>query len=206
MLGAIFVGLIARRIRRASAGVRRTLWPLALAAGFGAASFIARSVSELFQFSSWQEPLVWVDRAAGVAVPVALAIGVLSTRRARGPVGRLVVELGSVGPGGVRAALAKAVGDPTLELALWLPDRRAWVDEEGRAVAVGGSPTRAVTLIGDDLAAIVHDPDLAISRRCSMPSDRRARFALENERLHAELRPSSSRAARLARADRPGRR
>ena len=84
VLGAIFVGLIARRIRRASPGVRRTLWPLALAAGFGAAQFIARSVSQLFQLSSWQEPLVWVDRASGIAVPVALAVGVLSTRRARG--------------------------------------------------------------------------------------------------------------------------
>ncbi len=188
VLGAIFVGLIARRIRRASAGVRRTLWPLALAAGFGAASFIARSVSELFQFSSWQDPLVWVDRAAGVAVPVALAIGVLSTRRARGPVGRLVVELGSVGPGGVRAALAKAVGDPTLELALWLPDRSAWVDEEGREVVVAETPTRTVTLIGDDLAAIVHDPDLADQQALLEAAGSAVRLALENERLHAELR------------------
>ena len=188
VLGAIFVGLIARRIRRASPGVRRTLWPLALAGGFGAAQFIARSVSELFQLSSWQEPLVWVDRSSGIAVPIALAIGVLSTRRARGPVGRLVVELGSVAPGGVRAALAKAVGDPTLELALWLPDRNTWVDEEGCEVAVGETPTRAVTLIGDDLAAIVHDPDLADQQALLDAAGSAVRLALENERLHAELR------------------
>ena len=188
VLGAIFVGLIARRIRRASPGVRRTLWPLALAAGFGAALFIARSVSELFQLFAWQEPLVWVDRAAGIAVPVALAIGVISTRRARGPVGRLVVELGSAGPGGVRAALAKAVGDPTLELALWFPERGAWVDEEGREVAVGETPTRTVTLIGDDLAAIVHDPDLADQQALLDAAGSAVRLALENERLHAALR------------------
>ena len=56
-------------------------------------------------------------------MPIALAMGVLSTRRARGTVGALVVELGDVPPGGVRDALARAVGDPTLELALRLPDR-----------------------------------------------------------------------------------
>jgi signal transduction histidine kinase len=188
VLGAIFVGLIVRRIRRASPGVRRTLWPLAVAAGFGAAQFIARSAADLLGLSGWQEPLDWVGSASGIAVPVALAVGVLSTRRATGPVGKLVVELGNVAPGGVGAALAKALGDPTLELALWLPDRRAWVDEEGREVAVAETPTRAVTRIGDDLAAIVHDPDLADQQALLDAAGSAVRLALENERLHAELR------------------
>ena len=93
-----------------------------------------------------------------------------------------------MGPGGARAALAKAVGDPTLELALWLPDRGAWVDEEGREVAVGETPTRSVTLIGTDLAAIVHDPDLADQQALLDAAGSAVRLALENERLHAELR------------------
>ena len=60
--------------------------------------------------------------------------GLAVTRRVRGSVGDLVVELDRAGPGGVRNALARAMGDPTLELALWLPERRAWVDESGREV------------------------------------------------------------------------
>jgi len=188
MLGAAFVCLVVRRIRRASPGVRRTLWPLALAAVFGGAQFIARSAANLFGFASWQETLLWLDRASGVAVPIALAIGVLTTRRARGPVGNLVVELGNVEPGGVRDALARTLGDPTLELALWLPDRGTWVDERGREIAVTETPTRAVTLIGHELAAIVHDPDLADQQALLEAAGSAARLALENERLHAELR------------------
>lgn len=188
VLGAVFVLLVLRRIRRAAPGVRRTLWPLALAAVFGGAQFIARSAADLFGFASWQETLLWLDRAAGVAVPVALASGVLFTRRARGAVGNLVVELGNVQPGGVRDALARAIGDPTLELALWLPDRGTWVDEQGREVEIAEAPGRAVTLIGDDLAAIVHDADLADQQALLEAAGSAARLALENERLHAELR------------------
>jgi len=187
-LGAIFVLLVLRRFRRAAPGVRRTLWPLALAAVFGGAQFIARSAADLFGFASWQETLLWLDRAAGVAVPVALAIGVLFTRRARGAVGNLVVELGHVQPGGVRDALAKAIGDPTLELALWLTDRNTWIDEHGREVEIANMPGRAVTFIGDELAAIVHDSDLADQQALLEAAGSAARLALENERLHAELR------------------
>ena len=188
ILGTVFVLLVLRRIWRAAPGVRRTLWPIGLAAVFGGAQFIARSAADLFGFASWQETLLWLDRAAGVAVPVALAIGVLFTRRARGAVGNLVVELGYVEPGGVRDALARAVGDPTLELALWLPDRSAWVDEQGHEIEIKETPARAVTLIGDDLAAIVHDPDLADQHALLEAAGSAARLALENERLHAALR------------------
>ena len=114
--------------------------------------------------------------------------GVLVARRARGVVGDLVVDLGQAGPGGVRAALAKAIGDPTLELALWVPHRRAWVDEQGREVVLPSTPDRAVTLVGDELAAIIHDPVLLDQPALLEAAGSAARFALENERLQAELR------------------
>ena len=187
-LGTLFLGLVVRRIGRSSPGARRTLWPLGVAAGFAATQFVARFVASLFGLDGSSGTLLWLDRLAGVAVPIALAMGVLSTRRARGTVGALVVELGDVPPGGVRDALARAVGDPTLELALRLPDRGVWVDESGNEVVVAESPGRAVTLIGPDLAAIVHDPDLADQGALLEAAGSAARLALENERLHAELR------------------
>ena len=110
------------------------------------------------------------------------------THRARGTIGALVVELERVGPGGVRAALADAVGDPTLELALWLPERGVWADEDGRERRLAHDGNRAVTFVGDRLAAIVHDPVLLDQPALFEAAGSAAGLALENERLQAELR------------------
>ena len=70
-------------------------------------------------------------------------------RRGRGAVADLVVELEQTPPGLVRNALARALGDPSLELALWLPDRAAYVDGEGRPFDVPASGSgRSVTVLG----------------------------------------------------------
>ena len=114
--------------------------------------------------------------------------GLAVTRRVRGSVGDLVVELDRAGPGGVRNALARAMGDPTLELALWLPERRAWVDDSGREVVLPTGGEQAVTLVGDGLAAIIHDPVLLSQPELLEAVGTAARVALENERLQAELR------------------
>ena len=82
----------------------------------------------------------WIDTAGQLAALLGAFVGLAATRRARGPVGNLVVELGRARPGLVRAALARALGDPSLELALWLPERDVWVDEQGDEVTL--SPGR----------------------------------------------------------------
>ena len=47
--------------------------------------------------------------------------------------GDLVHRLGpGVGRGELRAALAEALGDPSVELAYWLPDSEQYVDADGR--------------------------------------------------------------------------
>ena len=106
----------------------------------------------------------------------------------RGAVGDLVVELDRIEPGGVRDALARAIGDPTLELALWLPDRSVWTDEGGREITLPRGPDRAVTPVGAGLAAMIHDPVLVDQRPLLEAAGSAARLALENEQLQAELR------------------
>jgi signal transduction histidine kinase len=125
--------------------------------------------------------------AGSLAGALAALVGLAVTRRARGPVGNLIVDLGHAGPGEVRDALARAIGDPSLELALWLPGRKAWVDEAGRDVEFPTGPDRAVTFVGTDLAAIVHDPVFLDQPAMLEAAGSAARFALENERLQAEL-------------------
>ena len=132
--------------------------------------------------------LSWVQIAGGLAAALTALIGLAVTRRARGSVADLVVDLERVGPGGVREALSHAVGDPTLELALWLPERGAWSDEFGNNVLLPTGSDRAVTAVGDDLAVMVHDPVLLDQPALLEAAGSAARLALENERLHAELR------------------
>jgi len=191
VLVACFVALVGRRLARAPRGSWRTLLPLIVASMVGAVTFATRQVALVTASFDWLPTLDRVSIVTSVAVPVALALGVLSTRRASGPLGDLVRDLEHVAPGGVRDALARAIGDATLELALWLPDRTAWVDEQGRAVELPPAPERAVTLVGAGdgaIAAIVHDPDLVDQRALIEAAGSVARLALENERLHAELR------------------
>src|SRR5207302_2583766 len=55
-------------------------------------------------------------------------------------VGDLVVELGERRSGTLRDALARALGDPTLQVGFWSPTARAYLDAEGDALEL---PARA---------------------------------------------------------------
>jgi len=102
----------------------------------------------------------------------------------------------------LRNALADALGDPTLELAYWVPDQDAYVDADGRPRRVDSTPEgKVATTIdheGQRIAAIVHDADLAEERDLVQAVGAAAALTLENERLDAELRAkvAESRASR----------
>src|SRR5262249_32054979 len=134
----------------------------------------------------------WIVTLTSLAIPLSLAAGMLWGRARRSAAADLVVELEHAPPGSVRDALARTLRDPSLELALWLPDRRAYVDAEGRAVELPrADPTRAVTVLGPveaPVAALVHDPALLERRALLTAAGAAARFAIENERLQAQLR------------------
>jgi signal transduction histidine kinase len=124
--------------------------------------------------------------------PVVFLVGLLHARLARSAVGELFVELRSrPAPGELRAALARAVRDPSLELAFWLPAFGVYGDLEGRPVELPEGGGRAVTLIDRDgvrVAALVHDASLADEPELLDAATAAAAMALDNARLHAELR------------------
>ena len=92
-----------------------------------AAALVVESFSESAGFA-----LFWVVTFAFASVPVAFIIGLLSGRLAREGVGQLVLELGEVhAPGELREALARALGDPTLRLAYWIPETESFADADG---------------------------------------------------------------------------
>ena len=73
----------------------------------------------------------------------------------------LVVELGEARSGNLRDRLARALGDPTLELGYWSPDAGVYVDDAGREVAVpppgSGRLATRVAREGLPFATLAHD-------------------------------------------------
>jgi signal transduction histidine kinase len=189
----IFLALLARKLVRATPGGRRIVLPLSVAAFVAVAQYLAHLVVTGSSDSHWSDTTwFWITTFAALALPVSLALGLLWGRRARSAVADLVVELERTPPGQVREALARTLRDPSLELALWLPERASYVDPRGRAVDLPTStPRRAVTILGPadaPVAALIHDPVLRERKALLEAAGAAARLALENERLQAELR------------------
>jgi signal transduction histidine kinase len=128
----------------------------------------------------------------GIA-PVAFLIGLLDAKLARSSVGDLVVELDAdPNPPELRDALARALGDPSLTLVYWLPEFDSWADLEGRPVALpeqdGAKATTLIDRDGQHLAALLHNPSLRDEPELLDAVTAAAAIALENGRLHVELR------------------
>jgi signal transduction histidine kinase len=127
-----------------------------------------------------------------VSVPLAFLFGMLHQQLARAGMADLVVALQRV-PESRRlgAALAKALGDPSLVLAYWLPRFDAYVDAEGTPVTLPPEGSgRATTFVDNDghhVAALVHDSALAHQPDLLEVVCAAANVALERERLQAEL-------------------
>jgi signal transduction histidine kinase len=190
-----FLVLLVRKLVRMSPGGRRIVLPLALASTFAVVEFTVQVVFFDGPVNTWSQSnrgWFWIVTLASLAIPVSLAAGLLWGRRARAVVADLVVELEHAPPGSVRDALARALGDPTLELALWLPDRGSYADGHGRPLALPASGSdRAVTVLGTadaPVAALIHDPVLLERPALLKSAGAAALLALENERLQAELR------------------
>ena len=139
------------------------------------------------------EPIRRITFAVIGIAPVAFLIGLLSARLARSAVGDLFVELGAEpASGDLRDALARSLRDPSLTLAYWLPEFESWADESGNPVGLPAQDERrAVTLVehdGTPLAVLLHDGSLRDEPELLEAVSAAAGIALENGRLHAELK------------------
>ena len=153
-------------------------------------------VAVLLLAGAFQLPGFEVLRLATFAVaglaPVAFLAGLLDARLARAGVGELLVHLRSDASPQLRDLIARALRDPTLTLAYWLPPYGSWADEAGLPVSLpdpGGD--RAVTVIerdGEPVAALLYDPALRDEPELVDAVSAAAAIALENGRLEAELR------------------
>jgi len=183
------VALLVARRRAGGRPLRRSLGLLIDCFGLGLVMIVVLLVVGVFGGPSF--PVVQrVSLAVIGLAPVAFLAGLLGARLARTAVGDLVVELRAE-PVDLRAPLARALGDPSLALAYWLPQFASWTDQDGKPLELPADPGRATTLIkrdGAPVAALIHDAALNDEHELLDAVSAAAAIALETGRLQAELR------------------
>jgi PAS domain S-box-containing protein len=188
-LSALVCLRLVRRYRAATPPLRRTVGPVYL---FTLVALVGLVVSSLVGTIDGQAgyAMEFAALASLALMPVAFLVGILRTRLARAGIADLAIALGDGVP--LRDALATALGDPSLDLAYWSPQRQAWVDEEGTTLAEPiARGARAATFVeqgGKRVAALLHDHSLADQRALVDAVAATASLAFEKERLQAELR------------------
>jgi signal transduction histidine kinase len=178
--------LLVQRWRRARGPLRRVLHPVL--AGAVAVALLASSYL-IDKLGGRPDAVMRLALLVLAAVPLIFLAGLLRARLARSGVGELLVELREPSePGALRDALAKALRDPSLELAYWVPEYRTYVDSAGHPVTLGDRATTFVERGGTQVAALLHDPTLKDEPELVGAVASAAGIALENERLQADLR------------------
>jgi signal transduction histidine kinase len=193
--GALTVAVIAivvDRWWRASAAQRREVVPVLVAGCVTLVALTATIVDDLLGNPLGSRPAT-VFFYTAAAVPVAVLVVFLRRHLARGMVAGLVVQLGEPHtPLNLRHALARTLGDPSLELAFWFPAETRYISSNGGPVELPGiTAERRATFVerdGQPIAVLLHDPVLEHHAELVRSVCAAAGLALENERLQAELR------------------
>jgi signal transduction histidine kinase len=153
-------------------------------------------IAALFLTGAFEGPAFETIRRATFFViglaPAAFLIGLLSARLARSALADLLLEMhADPAPADLRDALARALRDPSLTLAYWLPEYETWADVDGQPTAPpAAGEGQAITVIdrgGERVAALTHDASLEDEPELLHAVGAAAGIALETARLHADL-------------------
>jgi signal transduction histidine kinase len=192
-LGAAIFMLLVRRWRAASRPQRRIVAPVLWTGALLVAELALLGLLQLTTAPIFAQNAVAAAAAFTlVAVPLAFLAGVLRSRYTRGDiVGDLVDRLRSP-ERDIRAEIAAALGDPTLELVYWRAQRREYVTPDGRPARLpdreSGRAFAEIERHGQPIAALIFDPTLNEEPELVTAVSSTAALALDNERLQAELR------------------
>lgn len=206
------------RLFGAGAAHRRVLAPL-FAYGIFTVVFIPVSANVLAPLIGWSPEVRGAAQVVVVAgIPIAFALGVLRGGFARtGQLEELGTWLGSAGAArpALTGALARTLGDPSLRVVFWAPDRGVYLDADGALTKLPPrSSDRAavdIELEGRRVGAIDYDAVLVDDLDLVRTAGQVVAIAVDRERLTAELLASQdalrrSRARLVETADRERRR
>ena len=188
LAGAVLLYL---RRRRSGPSHRRPAALVVDAFGFALVMLAMLYAAGLGEWRAFETIRLVTFASLGLA-PIAFLFALLNARLARGEVANLLVELRRNPTADPQEPLARALRDPSLRLAYWLPKSRSWADQNGEPTALPGiDERRAVRIIQRDnepMAAMVFDRALEDEHELLDAVAAAAGIALENGRLRADLR------------------
>lgn len=196
MLGTATALILA--LRRATPTQRRTLLPL-YAYGIGVVELIPAGpllFGVLLGVSEFHVAVFQLVALAGVPLVFLLA----TLRGAFAPTAHAEALATWLSSGPERPplteSLARALGDPTVTVAYWLPDSDEYVDAAGHSVAVprpGSRPRDAVGVeVGDERVGAITFDASSVDGRAVREAARVVALAIDGERLTAALRASEA--------------
>ena len=185
--------ILAGRLRKARSDQRKVLIPLF---GYGMLVVLYIPISSSL-LSQWIDPaVIALSQVIAVAgIPITFLLAVFRGGFARtGELQELATWLGA--PGDRRAdlseALASVLGDSSLELVFWVPDRSQFVNSRGDQVLLPGPGTQrssvAVELAGERIGAIIYNSELFADPELVRTAGRVVALGVDRERLTAALR------------------
>src|SRR5512133_2103418 len=197
VLASLLVGVAGRSYLHAAGRERRERLAALQATAFLGAVLAGDALVRLaVSTPEAKDATLLANEAVLVALAVSLLAGLLRWPWERAEVTDFVVELGEARSGTLRDALARALGDPTLELGYWFPESGAYVDAAGyRLELPTAGSARAVTRVerdGQAVAVLVHDPVVLDDPGLVEAVTAAARLAASNARLQAEVRAQVS--------------
>jgi len=135
-------------------------------------------------------------------VPVGFITGQLQSERRHATAGRLVIELGrNPAAGELEQRLRTVLRDPTLAVLHWSDASGAYLDGSGKPVPLpAGGDKRAVTYLerqGRPMTALLHGPTVLDDADLAETVLAAVRFVVEKERLHGQIKATSTDAAAL---------
>jgi signal transduction histidine kinase len=186
------VALLIRRRLRSGRPMRASLGLLVDSFSLILVMIALLLLAGLLGWTTVQGPIRLATFAAVGVAPIVFLIGLLQAQLGRGSVAKLMVDLGvNPGPVELQDAVARALRDPSVRLAYWLPEFGSYADVDGREISLELEQGRSATPIMRDglpVATLLHNSALSAEPLLLSSVVAAAGMAIHNARLQVELR------------------
>ena len=199
----MILGLVILRLTRATAPMRRVLWPVLFGAIVGLVVFAFNVLLHtLAKQAAGAGALSWLLPLARAAVPIGFLVGLLRMKMGKAAVADLVVGLhGERTPGSLEHSIADALYDPAVKLGYWSPAAGTYVDGTGKVLTMpqpgSGLSVAFVERADKPLGAIIHDAVLDDDKALLGAVSAAFALAVDRDRLASTVRAQASDARQL---------
>jgi signal transduction histidine kinase len=178
--------------RRRDPPLRTPVGFLAYAFSLGLAMIALLYLVQLFAWTDAVQTVRFTTFGIIGLAPIVFLVAILQARLGRASVGDLVEALGgNLGPAELQEAVARALRDPSVRLAYWLPEYDTYADVDGRRIELETLAGRSLAPIhrdGQTVAVLVHDSALDDEPRLLASVISAIGMTVENAQLHVDLR------------------